>query len=154
MTRRTAAEMMLNVTMSFEVAFDVACSKGTYIRTLCNDIGEDLGTFGYMSNLLRVSVGPFKIKNSYRKEDLEKMSISQLEKILLPIDFALMDFESIVIKDDLYKRLVNGVKIEIENNKIDLETILRVYSNNEFIGLGNIIEKNGISLLKMKKVFV
>ncbi len=143
-----------NIDNNRKIEFLARCSKGTYIRTLCNDIGEDLGTFGYMSNLLRVSVGPFKIKNSYRKEDLEKMSISQLEKILLPIDFALMDFESIVIKDDLYKRLVNGVKIEIENNKIDLETILRVYSNNEFIGLGNIIEKNGISLLKMKKVFV
>lgn len=143
-----------NIDNNRKIEFLARCSKGTYIRTLCNDIGEDLGTFGYMSNLLRVSVGSFKIKNSYRKEDLEKMSISQLEKILLPIDFALMDFESIVIKDDLYKRLVNGVKIEIENNKIDLETILRVYSNNEFIGLGNIIEKNGISLLKMKKVFV
>ncbi|OLS01765.1 tRNA pseudouridine(55) synthase TruB [Tissierella creatinophila] len=137
-----------------EITFYTKCSRGTYIRTLCNDIGEDLGTFGYMSNLLRVGVGPFNIEDSYKIEDLEGLSPIEIEKLILPIDFALMKFKSIKIEDELYKKLINGVNIQIYNKEYSLGDVLRVYSKNQFIGIGEIIEKNHLQLLKMNKVFV
>lgn len=143
-----------NIYDNKKVSFLTKCSRGTYIRTLCNDIGEDLGTFGYMSDLLRVSAGPFKVEDSYKKEDLEKMTIEEIKKILLPIDSALMNFDSIQVKDDLYNKLINGVKLQFNSDSYDMNTSLRVYSKEEFIGIGEIIEKDGTRLLKMKKVFV
>lgn len=137
-----------------KVVFYTKCSRGTYIRTLCNDIGEDLGTFGYMSDLLRVGVGPFNVKDSFKIEDLESLSKYEIEKLMLPIDFALMKFESIKIKDEFYKKLINGVKIQIYDRHYSIGDILRVYSKNNFIGIGEIIEKDNLQLLKMNKVFV
>lgn len=136
------------------VTFYTKCSRGTYIRTLCNDIGEDLGTFGYMSNLLRVGVGPFNIEDSYKIEDLESLSQSEVEKLILPIDFALMEFKSIKIQDEFYRKLVNGVKVQIDNEEYLIGDILRVYSKNKFIGIGEVIVRDQLKLLKMNKVFV
>ncbi len=147
----------LNIEEIYEnrkVIFYTKCSRGTYIRTLCNDIGEDLGTFGHMSDLLRVGVGPFKIKDSYKIEDLENLSHNEIRSLLLPIDFALMKFKLIKIPDDLYKQLVNGVKVKINNKEFLSGENLRVYSKNKFIGIGEIIEKDDLQLLKMNKVFV
>lgn len=147
----------LNIEEIYEnkkVVFYTKCSRGTYIRTLCNDIGEDLGTFGYMSDLLRLGTGPFKIEDSYKMEDLKNLSPTEVKSLLLPIDFALMKFKSIKIPDDFYKPLVNGVKIIINNKELLLGESLRVYSKNKFIGIGEIIEKDNLQLLKMNKVFV
>lgn len=137
-----------------KVIFYTKCSRGTYIRTLCNDIGKDLGTFGHMSNLLRVGVGPFKIEDSYKVEDLENLSQAEIKSLLLPIDSALMKFKSIKIPDNLYKQLVNGVKVRINDGEFLLGESLRVYSKGTFIGIGEIIEKDDLQLLKMNKVFV
>lgn len=137
-----------------EITFFTKCSRGTYIRTLCNDIGEDLGTFGYMSDLVRVGVGPFSLENSYSKEYLENLSIEEVEALLLPIDFALMEFQKIDIEENLYKKLVNGVKIEMRDKNHLIGKTLRVYSRDKFIGIGEIIEKDHLQLLKMNKVFV
>lgn len=53
--------------------FEVSCSKGTYIRSLCEDIAKNLNTVGYMKELERISVGQFDISNSITIEDLEKI---------------------------------------------------------------------------------
>ena len=137
-----------------KIRFLTKCSRGTYIRTLCNDIGEDLGTFGYMSDLLRVSVGPFKIEDSYKKENLENLSLTEIEKLIVPIDYALMKFKEINIEENYYSKLVNGVKVEVDDNSYVLGETLRVYSKNRFIGIGEVIEKDHLRLLKMNKVFV
>lgn len=137
-----------------KIRFLTKCSRGTYIRTLCNDIGEDLGTFGYMSDLLRVSVGPFKIEDSYKKENLENLSLTEIEKLIVPIDYALMKFKEINIEENYYSKLVNGVKVEVDDNSYVSGETLRVYSKNSFIGIGEVIEKDHLRLLKMNKVFV
>lgn len=143
-----------NIYENKEVSFYVRCSKGTYIRTLCNDIGEDLGTFGYMSDLLRIGVGPFKIENSYKKEQLEDLSLSEIKKIILPIDAALTKFKKISLPNELFNKLINGVKVEINNEGYQVGDILKVYSKNEFIGVGEVIQSNHLQLLKMNKVFI
>lgn len=142
-----------NIYKNKEVSFYVKCSKGSYIRTLCNDIGEDLGTFGYMSDLLRVGVGPFKIENAYKKEQIENLSISEIKKIILPIDSGLMKFRKIEIPSEFFNKLINGVRIEINNSEYQVGDILRVYSKHKFIGIGEIIRNDYLKLLKMNKVF-
>ena len=142
------------ITNNRKVSFYVKCSRGTYIRTLSHDIGEDLGTFAYMSKLTRVEVGPFSMKNSYRKDELEDLGKDEIKEFLLPIDYALMQFEKINMPSEFYKNLKNGMKIKVERNQYNLDELYRVYSNNVFIGLGEIIEKDEIHLLKMNKVFV
>ena len=91
------------------VELEVSCSKGTYIRTLCHDIGERLGTGGCMESLLRIRSGPFDIGESYKLEYLqEMMEQGDLEKLLIPIDAVFSQYKKIQIKQELDSRLKNG----------------------------------------------
>lgn len=140
-----------------KILFDVKCSKGTYIRTLCNDIGEKLGTFGYMSFLTRTNVGCFSIKDSYTIEEISKLSDKMKKDILLSMDYPLKDFKKIKFNNNYYKKLVNGAKIDI--NRLDIKNIndkeiYRVYCNNIFIGMARIKNNNEGKYLKMNKVLV
>ncbi|HZK33453.1 MAG TPA: tRNA pseudouridine(55) synthase TruB [Tissierellaceae bacterium] len=150
---------ILQIKDNRNIVFKVKCSKGTYIRTLCNDIGLDLGTFGYMSNLKRTSAGTFKIENAYNLEYIESLTLEEIKNILIPMDDALPHIEKLAIKDKYYSKLINGVKILIEKdeyNNIELteENIYRIYCKNKFIGIGRIIRKESKILLKMDKVLI
>ena len=142
------------------ITFKVKCSKGTYIRTLCNDIGIDLGTFGHMSSLTRISTGSFKIEDAYSLEYIQNLNIEEIKSILIPMDKALPHIEKIVIEDEYYSRLINGVKISLEGPifnsviKPDLGEIYRIYCIEEFIGIGRIINAESNLLLKMDKVLI
>lgn len=119
-----------------KVRFTVHCSKGTYIRTLCKDIGEKLGCGACMSALNRIKVGNFDIKNSKIVEDVR-------ESDLIDIEVPLQKYEAIYLLQDNAKKYINGIKIEINKN----DGIYRIYLNNDFYGLGKIY--NGI--LKSEK---
>lgn len=75
-----------------EVTFEVTCSKGTYIRSLCRDIGEKLGCGAVMSELIRTVSGAFTLERSLQPEQLKEMSPEELEGYLLPVDFPLTQF--------------------------------------------------------------
>lgn len=138
------------------VLFDVDCSKGTYVRTICNDIGERLGTLGHMSFLMRTKVGNFDIKEAYTLDELEKLKEKDmLETTLLPLDAALLQYESIEFSDSNSKSLKNGLKLRIDNSdhKYTLDQLVRVYSESEFIGVGTFVCREDETYLKMKKVF-
>lgn len=137
------------------IVFYAKCSKGTYIRTLCNDIGNDLGTYGHMSSLLRVGVGGFKLSNSYGMDTLNEMTESQLQRVLLPMDYALSHLKMIQMEDSDYKHLTNGLKLKVSPHKeiIDSEAV-RVYCDGVFIGIGKLITDNKERILKMDKVLI
>ena len=120
-----------------EIKFKVNCSKGTYIRTLCLDIAEKLGSIGYMSSLQRTRVGRFKIENSVTIDELEKNEQNNefLNKNLISIEAIFIDKEVINLDDT--KSFLNGVKIKIKKE----DGIYRIYNNNNFMGTG-IIENN------------
>lgn len=120
-----------------EIKFKVNCSKGTYIRTLCLDIAEKLGSIGYMSSLQRTRVGRFKIENSVTIDELEKNEQNNefLNKNLISIEEIFIDKEIINLDDT--KSFLNGVKIKIKKE----DGIYRIYNNNNFMGTG-IIENN------------
>src|SRR5699024_1262896 len=137
-----------------KIIFSVKCSSGTYIRTLCDDIGEMLGTYGYMSYLIRVGVGSFQINNAVSREYLENANENSLKQILLPMDSALNNLDELIIPNKFYKALVNGALIPISSNDLNMNKIYKVYSYNKFIGIGKIIIKHDLTHLKMDKVLI
>ena len=120
-----------------EIKFKVNCSKGTYIRTLCLDIAEKLGSIGYMSSLQRTRVGRFKLEDAITIDELEKNEQNNefLNKNLISIEAIFIDKEIINLDDT--KSFLNGVKIKIKKE----DGIYRIYNNNNFMGTG-IIENN------------
>lgn len=128
----------------------VTCSKGTYIRTLVDDLGEKLGTFAYVNELKRVRVGDFDIKDAINSEDILEIPKEDLIKKLYPVDTALTGFEKIILDKKYLDALVNGQILEVG---VDFEKTVRVYAGEDFIGLGNNYSENGKKFLKMEKVF-
>ena len=92
-----------------QVKFEVHCSAGTYIRTLCHDIGQKLGCGAYMSNLVRSGVGLFDLKTSITLDDLKQASENRLlEEVLFSIEKALTFLPELCIKDSYVKALATG----------------------------------------------
>ena len=90
-------------------AFKVLCSKGTYIRTLCKDIGEKLGCGGCMSSLIRSRSGNFYLENSIRIDDFKKLvGDGNINDVLIPMDVILKDFNTITVTKEAEKFVVNG----------------------------------------------
>ena len=119
------------------INFKVKCSKGTYIRSLCEDIATKLETAGYMKNLRRIQVGSFKIEDSITITKLKKDMESGNKLNLIPVEKILMDIPTIELKEEKIMLYLNGVKI-----KTDKENgVYRVLINNKFIGTG-IIKDN------------
>lgn len=138
-----------------EILFYTHCSKGTYIRTLCNDIGLDLNTYGFMSYLIRVGVGQLKIEDSLSIEYLRSLDSHQLSNILIPMDTMLTELKEIQVPNTLYNKLINGVQLLINKDpSIKLEEDLRVYCLDKFIGIGSIVVKDDLEYLKMNKVLI
>lgn len=106
--------------------YTVHCSKGTYIRSLCEDIAGELGTIGTMTNLRRIQSGKFQVKDAIKIEDISEKKIISIEK--------LFDKE-IDVKNNL-KELLNGMKIQC----IRPDGLYKLYAD-RFIGIGK-IEKN------------
>ena len=115
--------------VSSEIQFEVSCSKGTYIRSLCEDIAQKIGTVGYMKELQRTRVGIFTIEQSVSAEDLTKETI---EKYMMTIEKLFKDLENIELNEKKLQLFLNGVKL-----RFDLEEgIYKIYSNQQFIGIG------------------
>lgn len=130
----------------FEIKFEIKCSKGTYIRTLCEDIAKKLGTIGILKELERTKINEFDINQSISLEDLEKMDIEEIEKHVINIESIFKDKEKIILKDnnDL-KKFLNGVKL-----KYNLpDGTYKIYNKEKFIGIA-IMEKG---LLKRDLIF-
>ena len=120
-----------------EIDFTVFCSKGTYIRSLCEDIAGKLGTIGYMKELERVKVGEFKIEDSLTIEELENNPKAIKERII-SIEKLLEKKEKIILKEKKLKLFLNGVILDIENK----DDIYKIYDENDiFIGTGIVKNK-------------
>lgn len=138
-----------------KIVFYTKSSKGTYIRTICNDIGEKLVTYGHMSYLLRVGVGSFKLEDSYGIETLNHMGREEVIKIIQPMDNAILHMKEVHMDSIYYKPLTNGVKVKIDKNlEIPTYELTRVYVLDRFIGIGKIILENDRIMLKMEKVLI
>lgn len=131
------------------IQMDVCCSKGTYIRSLCFDIGEKLDVGATMTALERIQNGPFTKEEAINIEDLTE---EVLEKYLISIEEALDAFEKITVNEKFSKLLRNGVKVfdnRMYSRDVELNKLYRVYEDNGvFLGLGKRDEK-GFKLEKL-----
>lgn len=113
------------------VTFRVSCSKGTYIRSLCRDIGEKLGCGAVMEQLVRTEVKGFHIKDSLKLSEIEKARDEEkLMDYIIPTDMLMMDLPELHVKVDSMKLLLNGNKLassDFEENEIIYDKNVRVY---------------------------
>ena len=122
------------------VCFKVSCSKGTYIRTLCKDIGEKLGCGGCMEQLLRTEVSVFKLENAYTLEQVEMLkNENKLDTIITSVPNLFPNYKKIVMKEQFDRFLYNGnpfFSLNIEGNLIVEEGNVLVYdSKHVFLGI-------------------
>ena len=126
---------ILSIDMPY-IIFDVKCSKGTYIRSLCFDIGNDLGSGAVMWNLERLEASPFNIKEAIKLEDLNEENIKQF---ITPIDEALKDYEKLYLDKKFEKLVLNGVILKDRRvlDNVEENKLYRTYiEDDNFIGLG------------------
>lgn len=116
-----------------EITFEVSCSKGTYIRSLCEMIAEKLDTVGYMKELKRIQVGEFNIKDAFCMEDIK--TAEDIERKVISIETLFEDKEKIILEERKIQLLLNGVKLSISKE----DGIYRVYNKeNKFIGIATV----------------
>lgn len=119
------------------VKIKVTCSKGTYIRSLCYDIGEKLNVFATMTDLKRSKTSVFEEKNSINIEDLTEENI---EKYIISTEEALNMYSRITVSNNYIKLLTNGVRLgdnRFTKNQVIIDKLYRVYDEDDnFIGLG------------------
>lgn len=144
-----------------EFMLDISCSKGTYIRTLCNDIGVKSGYGAHMSQLIRLESSPFCIKDSVTLEEISLAAQSgDFERILIPSDFPFHGLRKINIKKSAEKSAINGNPVFAAGIEDDISTLekgcaVRLYIDNDFIAIG-IIEYDDIcsrNYIKIKTLF-
>lgn len=141
---------ILNINLDLgTVKIDVECSKGTYIRTLCDDIGRKLGTGAYMNSLVRTKSAGYSIDNSYTAEELQRLKENgNLESAVIPLDTVFDMYDRIELNEFLSKKVKSGVRIRTtpaKNGKM-----YRLYDENgKFLSVSECVEGE----LVLKKAF-
>lgn len=124
-----------------KVRMEVSCSKGTYIRTLCHDIGEKLGCGGCMESLIRTRVSTFRIEDAKTLDEIESLKQEgKLAELLVPIDAMFPSYPKIMVKDDWKAFAKNGNPLDLKMLKEacgqDEETQVRLYDESgKFIAI-------------------
>ena len=127
-----------------EVTFDVYCTKGTYVRSLVNDIGKKLGCGATMIELARLKNGNFDIKDSIDLYDFLKLDFEDMKKHIISIEEYYKELKKVSLKKDEYVKYLNGVKLDFDEQ----DKLVRVYDGTKYSGLGEI--KDG----KLKRYIV
>lgn len=139
---------------------DVECSKGTYIRTLCTDIGDALGCGATMTSLCRTKSGNFSLDKSYTITDLEEMTLEERYDLLLPIDSLFADLESVMLPDFFEKLARSGLeiytkKIGINQENVELGTRFKLCGKQGFFALGEVRQyENGLAIKPIKQFVI
>lgn len=124
---------LLNIN-NLEIEFEVNCSKGTYIRSLCEDIAKKLGTVGYMSSLQRTLVDKFSIDNAIDFETLEKIK-DNIENKLVKMEEVFSNLDKIKLNNRKKELFLNGVMLTFELQ----DGVYNIYSSqDEYIGTGTV----------------
>ena len=114
------------------ITFEVDCSKGTYIRTLCEDIAIRLGTVGYMESLLRTRVDKFLLDESYTLDDIEKGNFK-----LIGMKEIFKEYSNIQLNSRKLELFLNGVNLSFELE----DGLYNIYNGENYIGLGTVKNK-------------
>ncbi len=138
----------------------VVCTKGTYIRTLCHDIGKKLRVGACMSELLRTKSGTFTLDRALKLSQIEEeINKGTLNDFVLDLDTVFSEYPKCRVKEEAFKKLENGNKlllsdVDIYNAGEILETVYATYYEEKFYALYKGIEEDGEIKLKIEKMFV
>jgi len=136
----------------------VECSKGTYIRTLCHDIGARVGYGAVMSCLVRLYAGGFSIDNAVTIEELEiHAQRGTLQSLVLPLDYPLQDMPGVLVRDDslrfalngnpLYKHNIQGIIGDLKNDQL-----VRIYHRDTLLGIGILSDDGQVPCIRTQKL--
>lgn len=133
---------------------DIHCSKGTYIRTLAEDIGKALGCGAHLAELKRTGVNPFWHEKTWTLDELRTIredTTQNLEDCLLPIESALIDWPDIELTPDMSFYLLQGQPVQVP--KAPTEGLVRLFDPSKgFIGLGQILTDGRVAPKRMLRV--
>jgi tRNA pseudouridine55 synthase len=116
------------------ISVSVSCSKGTYIRTLAEDVGRVLGCGAYLAGLRRTRIGPFGLEKAYLLPTLEELGPIAAAGKLLPIDSFLMDLPKLYLAGESARRLTHGLSVPAQDG---ISGKVRFYGpGGAFMGLG------------------
>jgi len=132
---------------------EIACSPGTYIRSLAHDLGQRLGSGAYLGALVRLASGRFTLEEATSLERLEEaFRHGQEEQYLLPVDEALLDWPAIIVDSDEKQRLVQGQSIPaLVRNTPDGGWARAYSSDGDFLAI--VVYEEGAGRWRPKKVF-
>lgn len=121
---------------NLKITFEVSCSKGTYIRVLCEDIAKKIGTIGYMENLTRIVVDKFKIETAITLEELEKNkdNLEFIEQKLIKMENVFQDLPRIDLPIKKKELFLNGVNLSY---KLD-DGLYNIYTDKTYLGTATI----------------
>ncbi len=124
---------------NLQIEFEVSCSKGTYIRSLCEDIAGKLGTVGFMKELQRIKVGEFELKDTVTIKDIEENIENEefFEKHFISIEKLFKNKDKIELNNRKLELFLNGVKLSTEK----ANEVYRIYNDSEFVGIGIVKDK-------------
>ncbi|MBO4515470.1 MAG: tRNA pseudouridine(55) synthase TruB [Lachnospiraceae bacterium] len=142
------------------VKMRVGCTKGTYIRTLCHDVGEKLGCGGTMKSLVRTKVGRFTLEQAHSLAEIERIRDGSLglESVLIPTEAAFLDLRRVCVKPEADKLLLNGNAVPVDKLMVsgvsfsDGERIRVCTSDGRFLGLYEFAKAGGS--LRSVKMFL
>lgn len=130
------------------VLMHVKCSKGTYMRTLCNDIGEKLGTYGHMGVLIRTEAKGLRIENSVTLDKLKFLhDNNRLHECLMPVD-EIYPLDKITIDEKYYDRVTAGNEVYTDTSGLKNNEFY-IYCKNRLIGIGKKPAENSVKIEKM-----
>lgn len=128
----------------------VECSRGTYIRTLCHDIGNDLGTGAYMAELLRVRSGSFKLEDAHSLEDIDEQG--QLADLVLPLDYPLKNMDAYYLASEKeVKAVQNGNRIPCQGG-LPVTDKIRLYKDDVLLAIASLRKIGEVYFLQPEKV--
>ena len=135
---------------------DVSCSKGTYIRTLCADIGKALGCGAVMSSLQRVRTGSYTLEEAYTIDQLNEMTYEERLTLPRPVETLFMDLPEASVNDFYAKLVRGGTELYQKRLHVDLEPgqLIRLRHRGEFFALGKADVMEGQKVIRPEKLFV
>ena len=129
---------LLNISkQELEIEFEVNCSKGTYIRVLCEDIADKLETVGYMKELTRIKVDKFKLEDALTFEELESNK-ENIEKCLIKMEDVFSNLSKITLNKRKEELFLNGVMLDFQYE----DGLYNIYNtSNNYLGTGTVKNK-------------
>ena len=128
---------------------EITCSKGTYIRSWANDLGESLGFGASLKSLIRLKVGQFELGNAYTLEELKTMSDKQENSFLIPMRVGISHLPVVVVENVLLNKVLCGNAVVLPHNPGDFAVCQVIDCANRLLGIG----KTAAGVLGMNKVF-